>query len=337
MNVGMVARVLSRACSGGLAFLLFLLVSPAFAQRVQSGESSCSWATSCQLSFTSNVAAGDAVVVAVYVGTWETGPQTPTLSDAQGNSYTLLTSVSTTFLFCTPKVSAGADSVSSSVKAAQAQYIVALEFKGSCTVDQSTTATGSSASVKLPAIATHAGDFLAGAATSVYGNTFKASGLTVEPGPGNLVIADGPDATTGNTSAAFTLGSSTNWTALLVAFSPSATAAYPTFNVTATVTWSDGTAVTGTVAIAQATAANSTATNSLGSFPLSSSGVATGSITPNLSLPLTFFITLINPAGTIVNTMTMFANTQILQTIPQTVNPSIVLVKSTGAVQSVTF
>lgn len=324
-------------CALAMGLLVFLLAtaSAAFAQRVQSGSNSCSWTKSCTVSFSSSVSAGDAIAAAVTVSTWETGPQVPVLADTQGDTFTLVNSVASTFLFCAPKAVGGADSVSSSIAIAQVQAIVSLEFQGTCSVDQSTSATGSSTSAATPSIAVQAGDFLVAAATSQYRETFKASpGFTVEPGPGTLVIADAPQSAAGYASVTFTLGNSTGWTALLVAFSSTPTA---TFNVNATLSWNDGTPVARTVTISQQVSANPLTLNSLGSFTLNSSGVAQGPVTINTSLPLTFLVTLVNPSGSVVNSINLFASSQILQTLPHTLSASIVLSKADGSVMSASF
>lgn len=113
--------------------------------------------------------------------------------------------------------------------------------------------------------------------------------------------------------------------------------ASPSFQFTATLKWDDGTAVAGTVVVAQETPANPLTTNWLGSFPLDSNGVATGTVTPNLSAPLIFSVTLVNPANAVVNSMNLFATTQILQSLPHTLNPSVVLAKANAALKSASF
>src|SRR5262249_21781404 len=149
-----------------------------------------------------------------------------------------------------------------------------------------------------------------------------------------MVIADAPQNAASNLSASFALGSSTDWTALLVAFS-SATSV--PFSVNATFKWDDATAVAGTITMAQGASTSPLTMTSLGSFPLDSSGVAKGTVNPNPALPLTFYVTLINPAGTVVNSMMLFANAQMLQGLPHTFNPTITLAKSNAVVNSVTF
>lgn len=109
------------------------------------------------------------------------------------------------------------------------------------------------------------------------------------------------------------------------------------FNITATVKWDDGTAVTGSIAIAQVISTSPTSTKSLGTFALNSSGVAAATVTPNLSLPLTFSITLLSTSGQVVNTMTLSCDLKTLQTFPQTVSPSIVLAKADSALKSFSF
>lgn len=109
------------------------------------------------------------------------------------------------------------------------------------------------------------------------------------------------------------------------------------FNITATVKWDDGTPVSGSIAIAQVISTSPSSTKSLGTFTLNSSGVATAAVTPNLSLPLTFSVTLLNTSGQVVNTMTLACDLTTLQTLPQTISPSIVLAKADSALKSFSF
>jgi hypothetical protein len=321
--------------AGALLFFLVTSASSAFAQRVQAGSKACSWTKSCTVTSPTNMSAGDSVAVAVNVNTWQTGPQTPNVTDSQANSYALVVSVGSTFLFCAPNVAAGPNSVTSTIAVANNQDLVILEFRGSCTVDRFTTAEGSSALAATPSIPVHAGDFFIAGVTSTYSNTFQPStGFTTEAGPGNFAIADSLQSAAGNQSITFTLGSTTNWTALLVGFSPAASTA---FNTTATLKWDDGTPVAGTVTIAQEISSNPLTMNSLGSFPLDTSGVAKGTVSPDPALPLTFFVTLVSPSGTVVNSMTLFTNAQILKELPRILNPSIVLAKLNATVKSVSF
>jgi hypothetical protein len=322
--------------------LLFVLVIafPTFAQRVQNGSKSCAWTTSCTASFATNVTTGDSVAVAVSVSAWGTGPQTPAVSDSQGNQYVAVSSVSNpssqqVFLFCAPIATAGADSITSTIGRANNQAMVTLEFQGSCAVDGSTAAIGNSSSATTQSIPAHSGDFLVGVATSQYADTFHpAAGFVADSSLGNIAMADSLQGTADSAAVTFTLGNSTNWTAQLVAFITTTPSAY---SITATLTWDDGTPIAGTVAIAQQISTNPLTANSLGSFRLDANGTATGNLTPNLALPLTFVVTLINPAGTVVNSMTLFANNQILQGAPHVFHPLIVLTKSSATVKSVSF
>lgn len=324
-----------------LPLFVLTLAAPTFAQRIQSASESCSWATSCTTPFLKNVAAGDSIAVVVKVSAWETGPQPPAVSDSQGNRYGVVISGSApsaayqVFLFCAPKASAGADSITSTIPIANNQDMVTLEFQGSCAVDSSTTASGISTSATTQSIPAHSGDFIVGVGASKYADTFKpTAGFTAEGNLGDIVVADSSQTTTGNADVTFTLGSSTSWTALLVAFSSAPSSG---FSITATLKWDDGTPVAGTIAISQQVSTSPLTMNSLGTFPLDTSGMSTGNVNPNFALPLTFIITLINPAGAVVNSITLFANNQILQTAPYTFNASIVLAKSNAAVQSVSF
>jgi hypothetical protein len=328
------ARVSARL-SLGISAALMVAAAPAFAQRVQSIGSSCASSTSCTATFARNVTAGDAVAVAVMVGPGTATPENPVIADSQGNSYSLVASNSSTFVFCTPKITSGTDSVSSELAAAQVQSMSAMEFQGGCAVDQMATAGGSSTSAKPSGISARAGDFVLAVATTPTANTFQvSSGYSPAHGTTTVATADLVQATDGTASVSFTLGQSSSWTAFLIALSPTPPS-NPTFDITATLQWDDGTPVTGSVTIAQESAPN--ATNSLGSFQLSSSGIAQGTVTPNLALPLTFFISLFNTSGTAVSSLPVFTSMRIIEALPRTLNPSIVLMKSNGSVKSVSF
>ena len=322
-------------------FIILTLAAPTFAQRVQNASKSCSWASPCTAPFSNNVSAGDSIAVAVKVSAWEKGPQTPAVSDSQGNQYGLVSSVSDPstldriFLFCTPKALAGADSITSTIPIANNQDMLTLEFQGSCAVESSATATGTSTSATTQSIPAHSGDFLVGIGTSKYADTFEpTAGFTKEGNLGDMVIADSLQTISGNAVVTFTLGSSTNWTAQLVAFSSTPSSG---FSITTTLKWDDGTPVAGTIAISQQVSASPLTMNSLGSFPLDTNGMVTGNVNPNFALPLTFIVTLLDSTGAAVNSMTVFANNQVVQTAPRTLNASIVLAKSNAAVQSVSF
>lgn len=69
------------------------------------------------------------------------------------------------------------------------------------------------------------------------------------------------------------------------------------FQLAVKLKWDDGTPVAGQVAVAQETSTDPPASTSLGSFPLDANGAATGSVSPDLALPLDFSFTLINPTG----------------------------------------
>jgi hypothetical protein len=99
-------------------------------------------------------------------------------------------------------------------------------------------------------------------------------------------------------TVAFTGG----WTIELdnIAYQAAAAASVPSgmLTVSATLTWDDGTAVAGSVALSQII--SSTASNALGTFSLNSSGVGSGTIKIDLTQadPLTFQVSLVGTAGT---------------------------------------
>ena len=66
-------------------------------------------------------------------------------------------------------------------------------------------------------------------------------------------------------------------------------------------------------------------------------GRSRNTVTPNLSLPLTFSIALLNTSGQVVNTMTLACDLKTLQTFPQSISPSIVLAKADSALKSFSF
>lgn len=328
-------------CAIWLGILLFAPATPpTFAQRVQIGSESCSWTTKCSATFSKGVAFGDSVAVAVKVSDWETGAQTPAVTDSQGSSYALVKSATNTaalyqiFVFCATAASAGATSVSSTIPVKNSQDVAAAEFQGSCAVDQSTAATGASTAAATSSVSVQTGDFLFGVGASKYGETFHpGTGFTLGNALSDLVTADSLESAAANASLTFNLSGSTNWTAILVAFSPASSSGY---SITATVRWDDGTAVAGTVSISQETSTNPLSLNSLGSFPLVN-GVATGTLNPNLALPLTFFVSLVDTTGTVVNSLTLFSSPQLLQGISHNINASIVLSKANATVESVSF
>ncbi|MGA9142708.1 MAG: malectin domain-containing carbohydrate-binding protein [Candidatus Acidiferrales bacterium] len=119
------------------------------------------------------------------------------------------------------------------------------------------------------------------------------------------------------------------------ASSPSTTS--PSFAVTAKLTWDDRTPVAGTVVVTQLVSTGSTATKSLGSFLLNAKGTVTASLTPDLTLPLTFSFTLVSPTGATVNTLTFSADLVTIKVFPRTLNASIVLTKSNATLKSFSF
>ena len=109
------------------------------------------------------------------------------------------------------------------------------------------------------------------------------------------------------------------------------------FQVTANLKWDDGTPILGTVVAAQQISTNPPASKSLGSFTLDSAGSLTGSLSPDLTLPLSFSFTLMDPSGTTVNTLGFTCDLATVKVFPSTLNASIVLNKLNGTLKSFSF
>ena len=109
------------------------------------------------------------------------------------------------------------------------------------------------------------------------------------------------------------------------------------FHVTANLKWDDGTPVAGTVVAAQQIATNPGASKSLGSFTIDSAGTATATLVPDLTLPLTFSFTLMNPSGAAVNTLAFTCDLATIKVFPSTLSASVVLNKSTATLKSFSF
>jgi len=277
-----------------LVLFLLAFATPAFAQSVQSASTTCSWRTSCTVPFSNSVSAGDAIAVAVKVSSWGTGAKTPVLTDSQRNPYTVVSSEDASpalyqvFVFCTPKTAAGADSITSTLPVANVQDLVILEFQGTCTVAQSTVAKGTSTSAATPSISVPSGDFLFGVATSKYYDTFKPSaGFIKDTSLGDIAVAHSSQSAAGSAAVTFTLGGSTTWTALLVAFSPAQSTAPLTVaiaspanggTVSGTITSSGTASASGSVSSVQVAVDNGSFSNASGtnnwSFPLNTASLS---------------------------------------------------------------
>jgi hypothetical protein len=109
------------------------------------------------------------------------------------------------------------------------------------------------------------------------------------------------------------------------------------FQIAAKLHWDDGTPVAGTVVVAQIISSNPTSSKTLGSFPLDTTGATTASLIPDLTLPLSFSFTLINSAGTIVNTLGFTCDPSTLKVFPRTLSPQIVLAKASATLKSLSF
>jgi Malectin domain len=109
------------------------------------------------------------------------------------------------------------------------------------------------------------------------------------------------------------------------------------FQLTTTLKWDDGTPVAGTVVVAQEISINPVASKSLGGFLIDGNGAVTASLTPDLTLPLTFSFTLMNPAGVVVNTLKFSCDMLTLKTFPHTLSPAVVLNKSSATLKSFSF
>ena len=111
----------------------------------------------------------------------------------------------------------------------------------------------------------------------------------------------------------------------------------PTFQVAAKLKWDDGTPIAGTVLVTQEISTNPVTSQSLGSFPLDANGTATASLAPDLTQPLTFSFALIAPTGAIAGTLTVSCTALALTAFPRTLNPSIILNRSSATVKSISF
>jgi malectin (di-glucose binding ER protein) len=111
----------------------------------------------------------------------------------------------------------------------------------------------------------------------------------------------------------------------------------PTFQVAAKLKWDDGTPIAGMVLVTQEISTNPVTSQSLGNFPLDANGTATASLTPDLTQPLTFSFALIAPTGSIAGTLTVSCTALALTAFPRTLNPSIILNRSSATVKSISF
>jgi len=121
---------------------------------------------------------------------------------------------------------------------------------------------------------------------------------------------------------------------------PAASSSSPSsssFQISAKLHWDDGTAVAGTVLVAQVISVNPRSSKSLGTFTLDTTGAATASLTPDLTLPLSFTFTLVNPSGSTVNTLGFTVDSLTLTAFPHTLTPQITLAKSSATLKSFSF
>lgn len=108
-----------------------------------------------------------------------------------------------------------------------------------------------------------------------------------------------------------------------------------TLNVSASLTWDDGTPVAGSLALTQIT--GSTTQNLLGTFPISSTGTASGTIKIDLTQPdpLTFQVVLLGPAGTPVAPPAAFQVLKLMFPTSATgISAKIVLSKATTTIKT---
>jgi len=108
-----------------------------------------------------------------------------------------------------------------------------------------------------------------------------------------------------------------------------------TLNASASLTWDDGTPVAGNLVLAQRI--GSATFSALGTFPISSTGTASGSIKIDLSQPdpLTFQVVLAGPAQTATAPQAVFQVIKAMFPSPATgINAKIVLWKGTSTIKS---
>jgi malectin (di-glucose binding ER protein) len=119
--------------------------------------------------------------------------------------------------------------------------------------------------------------------------------------------------------------------------SSSSSPASSSFQISAKLHWDDGTAVAGTILVAQVISANPPSSKSLGTFTLDTTGAATASLSPDLTLPLSFTFTLVNPSGSTVNTLGFTVDSLTLTAFPHTLTPQITLTKASATLKSFSF
>lgn len=128
-----------------------------------------------------------------------------------------------------------------------------------------------------------------------------------------------------------------SWTIELdnLTYQTATTLSSDSLKASATLTWDDGTPVTGSLALTQITGTN--ASHSLGTFPINSSGVVSGTIKIDLTQPdpLTFQVVLLSPSNTQVGNSVTFQVLKVMFPASATgINAKIVLAKATTAIKS---
>lgn len=127
------------------------------------------------------------------------------------------------------------------------------------------------------------------------------------------------------------------WTIQLdnIAYEPqTAPSASGKLGVSGTLTWDDGTPVTGSVTLLQTLSPTSNRT--LGTFPVSSTGAVTGAITIDLTQPnpLTFQVILLGPGNVSIGSSTFQVFKAMFPATATGINAKIVLSKSTSTIKT---
>lgn len=265
------------------------------------------------LAYTSNVTAGNLLVVAVAteVGTGTT----VTVSDTRGNSWQQAgtyapTSIGTASIWYATANGSGANTVSVLPSTSSYMSIGAIERAGNAASSVlravSTAASGTGTSASTNSVAALAGDFVIAIATQGTGNiaVTVASPFTLQvnqpDGSSSVALYAADDLSASGTEAAtFTFGSSAGWATLAAAFKPSAGDTTPPVVASASV---NAAGTTLTISFTEASSPPVLPASSVTGFTLKAGGISTGTLTATAISSLTYTAT---PARTILQGETL--------------------------------
>ena len=194
---------------------------------VQSRSLDCGTVSSCNLSFSSNNAAGNLVVLALRVGA---ASPTVSVSDSFSNIYNLAASqVQTTdghtvYIYYAMGIAAGANTIAVSLGSAFTIRMAIHEYSGvapSAALDVTLGAQGSSTTPSSGNVTTtQASELVFGVGSSANPDTWTGgSGFTLRQTAGNkLATEDKVLSSTQTLAAAFSLSGTDNWAALIATF-----------------------------------------------------------------------------------------------------------------------